>query len=305
MPILSFSSNDIDVITGKKTRTIRKAWKTPLKVGDRLYCYWNLVSKEKMKIFEAFVTDIETVSFEDIKDDEELARQEGFKDCKDMLREFKKMYGGRINPDDEFQIISFEKIDINDWKGDKIDEKAMITKRADILFDSGKFDKSTMCYDAALRIDPNDVYLLNKQGDNLSRLGKFIEAIECYDKALELEPANIYILNNKAIALLNSGNINEALKVSNIAYNYRPSSIGEVSSLKCSAGMMMPLRFMTSSSSLMVKTLRFGIQEAIFFLIWECWRKLSNHLTRLLKCVWMILKWTLRPSTVWVTLILI
>ena len=47
MPILSFSSNDIDVITGKKTRTIRKAWKTPLKVGDRLYCYWNLVSKEK------------------------------------------------------------------------------------------------------------------------------------------------------------------------------------------------------------------------------------------------------------------
>ena len=50
MPILSFSSNDIDVITGKKTRTIRKAWKTPLKVGDRLYCYWNLVSKEKMKM---------------------------------------------------------------------------------------------------------------------------------------------------------------------------------------------------------------------------------------------------------------
>ena len=50
MPILSFSSNDIDVITGKKTRTIRKAWKTPLKVGDRLYCYWNLVFKEKMKI---------------------------------------------------------------------------------------------------------------------------------------------------------------------------------------------------------------------------------------------------------------
>ena len=127
MPILSFSSNDIDVITGKKTRTIRKAWKTPLKVGARLYCYWNLVSKEKMKIFEAFVTGIETVSFEDIKDDEELARQEGFKDCKDMLREFKKMYGGRISPDDEFQIISFEKIDIDDWKGDKIDEKAMIT----------------------------------------------------------------------------------------------------------------------------------------------------------------------------------
>ena len=31
MPSLSFSSNDIDVITGKKRRTIRKLWKTPLK----------------------------------------------------------------------------------------------------------------------------------------------------------------------------------------------------------------------------------------------------------------------------------
>ena len=224
MPILSFSSNDIDVITGKKTRTIRKAWKTPLKVGDRLYCYWNLVSKEKMKIFEAFVTKIEDIPFEDIKDNDELAVEEGFKDSKDMLREFKKMYGGRINPNENFQIIYFEKINIDDWKGDKIDEKAMITKRADILFDSGKFDKSTMCYDAALRIDPDDVYLLNKQGDNLSRLGKFIDAIECYDKALEIEPDNVYILNNKAIALLNSGNINEAYKVSTIAYNFRPSS---------------------------------------------------------------------------------
>lgn len=224
MPILSFSSNDIDVITGKKTRTIRKAWKTPLKPGDRLYCYWNLVSKEKMKIFEAFVTDVESIPFEEIKDNDELARKEGFKDSNEMLKEFKKMYGGRINDDELFQIIYFEKIDVDDWKGEKIDQKAMITKRADILFDSGKFDKSTMCYDAALKLDPDDVYLLNKQGDNLSRLGKFDEAIECYDKALYWEPDNIYILNNKAIALLNSGRINESLKISNIAYNYRPSS---------------------------------------------------------------------------------
>ena len=224
MPILSFSSNDIDVITGKKTRTIRKSWKTPLKKGDRLYCYWNLVSKEKMKIFEAIVTDVENIPFSEIEGNDELAIQEGFKDSKDMLREFKKMYGGRVDSSDEFQIITFKKLDIDEWKGDKIDEKAMIMKRADILFDSGKFDKSTMCYDAALKLDPNDVYLLNKQGDNLSRLGRFIDAIECYDKALEIEPDNEYILNNKAIALLNSGNINEAYKASTIAYNYRPSS---------------------------------------------------------------------------------
>ena len=181
MPILSFSSNDIDVITGKKRRTIRKLWKSPLKKGDRLYCYWNLVSKEKMKIFEAIVTDVEDISFDDIIGNDEIAHDEGFANSDEMLKEFKKMYGGRVNPSDKFQIIYFEKLDIDDWKGDKIDEKSMITKRADILFDSGKFDKSTMCYDAALRIDPNDVYLLNKKGDNLSRLDRFDESIECYD----------------------------------------------------------------------------------------------------------------------------
>ena len=97
MPILSFSSNDIDVITGKKRRTIRKLWKTPLKKGDRLYCYWNLVSKEKMKIFEAIVTDVEDIAFEDIIDNDDVAREEGFKDSKEMLKEFKKMYGGRVD----------------------------------------------------------------------------------------------------------------------------------------------------------------------------------------------------------------
>ena len=74
MPILSFSSQDIDIITGKKTMTIRKLWKTPLKKGDRLYCYWNLVSKEKKKIFEAKVADVQTIPFSDLKNNDELAK---------------------------------------------------------------------------------------------------------------------------------------------------------------------------------------------------------------------------------------
>ena len=47
--------------------TVRKLWKTPLKVGDRLHCYWNLASKEKKKIFEAQVTDVKTLPFKEIK----------------------------------------------------------------------------------------------------------------------------------------------------------------------------------------------------------------------------------------------
>lgn len=224
MPILSFGSQDIDIITGKKTMTIRKLWKTPLKKGDRLYCYWNLVSKEKKKIFEATVVDVKVIPFKDLKNNDKIAREEGFKDSKEMVKDFKKMYAGQLDDEDIFQLIYFEKLDIDKWKGDKIDEKAMITQRADILFDSGKYDKSTMCYDAALRIDPEDVYLLNKQGDNLSRLGEFSKAIYCYDKALLYEPDNEYILNNKAIALLNSGDVAGAIEISDVAMEVNPNS---------------------------------------------------------------------------------
>ena len=92
MPILSFSSRDIDLITGKRTMTIRKRWKRPLKVGDRLHCYWNPVSKDKEKIFEAVVTEVETVKFGQLRENNELAREDGFRDARELEEEFRKMY---------------------------------------------------------------------------------------------------------------------------------------------------------------------------------------------------------------------
>ena len=208
MPIMSFGSQNINIITNKKAMTIRKLWKTPLKVGDRLHCYWNLASKEKKKIFEAQVTDVKTLPFKEIKTNDKLAQEEGYEDSNEMVREFKKMYPDGISDDDLFQVIYFEKLDINKWK----------------LFDTGKYDKSVLCYNAALKIDPNDVYLLNKKGDNLSRLDRFDESIECYNKALEIEGDNEYIWNNKAIAMLNSGNIEEALIASDGALEANPDN---------------------------------------------------------------------------------
>ncbi|MDO5850477.1 MAG: tetratricopeptide repeat protein [Methanobacteriaceae archaeon] len=224
MPIMSFGSQNIKIITNKEAMTIRKLWKNPLKKGDRLHCYWNLVSKEKKKIFEAEVTDVKTIKYSELKNNDKLAQEEGYEDAKEMVKEFKKMYLNKLSDDDLFQIIYFRKLDIDKWKGEKIDQKAMITQRADILFDSGKYDKSVMCYSAALEIDPQDIYLLNKKGDNLSRLGQFEGSIDCYNKALEIESENEYIWNNKAIAMLNSGNIEEALIANDKAIETNPNN---------------------------------------------------------------------------------
>ena len=49
-----------------------------------------------------------------------------------------------------FKLYDLKKFPIEEWEGKKIDEKSMITKRADILFDVGKFNKSVVCYTAAL-----------------------------------------------------------------------------------------------------------------------------------------------------------
>lgn len=217
MPILSFGSQNIDLITGKQKMTIRKLWKKPLKKGDRLHCYWNLVSKERKKIFEATVTDVKLIEFSELIKNDKLAQEEGYRDAADMEKEFKKMYIEKIKDSDMFQIIYFEKLPVDKWEGEKINEKSMITQRADMLFDTGKYDKSAMCYTAALKIDPDDVYILNKKGDNLTRLGLFSEAIECYDKAIAIDPDNEYIWNNKAIALLNSGAPDKAIIASDKA----------------------------------------------------------------------------------------
>jgi len=225
IPILLFGSRNLELITGEKTTTIRKLWKKPLLVGDRLHCYWNLVSKERKKLFEAEVTEVEVVKFKDLIRSDELAREEGFQDAKELETDFRKIYPEHTQDDSLFQVIRFRKLPMEEWEGSKIDEKAMITKRADILFDVGKFDKSVVCYTAALKVDPNDVYLLNRKGDNLSRLGNFQEALECYDLALMIEPDNEFILNNKAIALLNSNQPLKALKTSDKALEINAENV--------------------------------------------------------------------------------
>ncbi|MGZ7107501.1 MAG: ASCH domain-containing protein, partial [Methanobacterium sp.] len=168
MPILLFGSGHLELITGKKTTTIRKLWKKPLSPGDRLHCYWNLVSKERKKLFEAEVTEVEVAKFKNIIKNNQLAKEEGFENAAELEKEFRKMYPDDTFDDSLFQIIRFKKIPVEEWEGEKIDEKSMITKRADILFDSGRYGDSVMCYSAALKFDPDDVYLLNKKGDNLT-----------------------------------------------------------------------------------------------------------------------------------------
>lgn len=214
MPILLLGNRDIDLISGKRNITIRRLWKQPLYRGDRLFCYWNILSKEREKIFEAEVTRVDILTFKEIISDNELPAKLGYKNSREMEKDLRKSYPNNTGDDDEFQVFEFKKLHVSQWEGSAINQKNMIIKKADVLFDMGEYKQSSLCYQAALEYDPEDANLLNRIGDNLTRLGQFGDAIKNYRKAIKIEPDNEYLYNNMAITFLNKGEPDKALKMS-------------------------------------------------------------------------------------------
>lgn len=211
MPILLLKNKDIDIITGKRDTTIRRLWKTPLYRGDRLYCYWNILSKEREKLFEAEVTRVDILTYDNIIHNHKLATKLGFKNLRELEQDLKKTYPNNVKDSDEFQVFTFRKLPVEQWEGPVINQKMMIIKKADVLFELGKYEQSSICYKAALEYDDKDSYLLNRIGDNLTRLGQFGDAIRYYKKAIKLEPDNEYLYNNMAIVYLNKSDYDNAL----------------------------------------------------------------------------------------------
>ena len=56
-----------------------------------------------------------------------------------------------------YVIEYIKKLPIDEWEGEKIDEQSMITQRADILFDSGKYDKSELYQLKTIRTDSGQI----------------------------------------------------------------------------------------------------------------------------------------------------
>ena len=96
MPLLGFTKLLDKLLDGSKTQTIRKPRKRPLKVGDKLYIYWKLRTKNCRKLGEGIVTGIVTKPI--IKITEEDAFKDGFEGVgystarNQLLSAFAEMY---------------------------------------------------------------------------------------------------------------------------------------------------------------------------------------------------------------------
>ena len=105
MPLLGFTKLKDKLLDGSKTQTIRKPRKHPIKVGDKLYIYWKLRTKECEKLGEAIATKIVRKPFYALS--EEDAVLDGFNDHSGLMSALDKMHH-RPSMFALFDVITFE-----------------------------------------------------------------------------------------------------------------------------------------------------------------------------------------------------
>ena len=112
MPLLGFTKLKEKLLDGTKTQTIRKPRKHPIKVGDKLFVYWKLRTKECEKLGEAIVTKIvRKRAFEFTRED---AIKDGFEAdqfrpaLNNLVLALEEMHSDYYTDDKEFDIITFE-----------------------------------------------------------------------------------------------------------------------------------------------------------------------------------------------------
>jgi hypothetical protein len=103
MPLLGFSVFKDKILNGEKRQTIRKARKIPINIGDTLYLYWKLRTKQCELLKVVKCTESLRVKFSEFCDDENVARKDGFESAAQMREWFEKHYDPK--PRDLFDVI--------------------------------------------------------------------------------------------------------------------------------------------------------------------------------------------------------
>ena len=88
-----------------------------------------------------------------------------------------------------------------------------------------KYSEAIQCYDKAIELKEDYVYVYNNKGIALDELGKYKEAVQCFDKAIEVKPDYVYAYNNKGIALENLGKYEDAIQCFDKAIEIKPDFV--------------------------------------------------------------------------------
>lgn len=104
VPLLGFTKLKDKLLDGSKTQTIRKPRKHPIKVGDKLFIYWKLRTKQCQKLGEGIVTKVVRKPLEKITNED--AVKDGFLDIVDFMDKFTEIHP-EAYLETEFNIITW------------------------------------------------------------------------------------------------------------------------------------------------------------------------------------------------------
>ncbi len=90
---------------------------------------------------------------------------------------------------------------------------------------TGGFYEAIICFDAALKMNPQSVEIWNHKGIVLTHLKKYDEASKCYNKALEINSKNINVWFNKGLMLAKQELFQQALDCYDQALKMDPNYI--------------------------------------------------------------------------------
>lgn len=79
-----------------------------------------------------------------------------------------------------------------------------------LFYANDEFDRTIDCFQAALKVNPNDELLWNRLGASLANSNRSEEAIQAYHRALQLKPSFVRARYNLAVSSMNIGCYREA-----------------------------------------------------------------------------------------------
>lgn len=79
-----------------------------------------------------------------------------------------------------------------------------------LFYANDEFDRTIDCFQAALKVNPNDELMWNRLGASLANSNRSEEAIQAYHRALQLKPSFVRARYNLAVSSMNIGCYKEA-----------------------------------------------------------------------------------------------
>ncbi|MGU9986766.1 MULTISPECIES: tetratricopeptide repeat protein [unclassified Rickettsia] len=94
--------------------------------------------------------------------------------------------------------------------------------KGNALYNMGYYEESLICYDKAIKLQPDYAECYYNKANSLYKLRQLEEAINFYDKAINLKPHDARALNNKGNCLYQLGRLEESKNALEEAVSMHP-----------------------------------------------------------------------------------